>query len=248
MKFIIAALTFFTILVSTQALFHGRAEAQTFYGSIVGTVTDPSGATVSGAKVTVINIGTGERRDAETDAQGNYQVVDLVPANYRLEVEKSGFKHFTREPVTVRVQGAVRIDVPMQVGATTETVEVSAQTPLLQTESGSVSDVVEGQLVQQIPLNGRNTMNLIAITPGVVAGAPQGNSSLNRGTHTDNSIWGDYQIGGGLTGANAMYLDGASVNILNSNAIALIPTQDAVQEFRIMSNSINAEFGRFGAV
>ena len=220
--------------------------AQSFYGSIVGKVTDPSGAVITGAHVMATSLGTAEKREAETDAAGTYRFVSLVPADYRLEVELGGFKRFVREPITVRVEGETRIDVVMTVGAATETVEVSTETPLLQTESGEVSDVVEGKQVQEMPLNGRNTMNLIALTPGVVAGAPSGASALNMGTHTSNGVWADYSIAGGFTGGNAMYLDGASVNLLGGNSIAFIPTQDAVQEFRIVSSGASPEFGRFG--
>jgi hypothetical protein len=97
-----------------------------------------------------------------------------------------------------------------------------------------------------MPLNGRNTMNLVALTPGVVAAAPSGASALNMGTHTSNGVWADYSIGGGFAGAQAMYLDGGTVNMLGGNGIAFIPTQDATQEFRIMSSGVSPEYGRFG--
>lgn len=220
--------------------------AQTFYGSIVGTVTDTSGAIVTGASLTLTNIGTNDRITATTDPAGDYRFINLVPANYRLDVEMSGFKHTTRQPITVAVENAVRIDVAMEVGASTETVEVTSQTPLLQTESGEVSDSVEGERVQQIPLNGRNTMNLLTLTPGVVAAAPSGASALNMGTHTGNAVWSDYSIAGGFAGAEALYIDGATLNQLGGNTIAFIPTQDAIQEFRIVSSGVSPEFGRFG--
>ena len=227
-------------------LFSRLALAQTVAGSIVGNVTDPSGARVAGAKVTATDLGTNEKHTAESDSTGLYRLLNLAPANYRLDVEKTGFKLFSVGSVEVRVQSEARIDVTMEVGAATETVRVTAETPLLQTESGSVSDVVEGQRVQEMPLNGRNTMNLVALTPGVVAGAPSGPSALNLGTHTANQTWSDYAIGGGLTGASAMYIDGATVNLLGGNPIAFIPTQDAVQEFRIVSSGASPEFGRYG--
>src|SRR6266852_6005047 len=107
---------------------------QTFYGSIVGTVSDVSGGGVPQANVTLTNLGTAERRAVQTDTSGNYQFVNLVPGNYKVEVEKTGFRRFAREPITVEVQSAVRIDVTMQVGEVSQTVEVNAQTPLLQTE------------------------------------------------------------------------------------------------------------------
>ena len=114
---------------------------QTFFGSIVGTLTDASGSSVPGAVVTLTNTGTSERRTAESDSLGNYQFVNLVPGRYKIEIEKTGFKRITRDDVVVEVQAAVRIDVAMQVGEVGQTVEVMAQTSLLQTESASLGQV-----------------------------------------------------------------------------------------------------------
>src|SRR5690349_15494101 len=106
--------------------------SQTFYGSIIGTVADPSGAPIPQATVTVTNIGTAERRTADTGENGSYQFVNLVPGQYKVEAEKTGMKRFVRDTVDVEVQSAVRIDVQMQVGDLSQTVEITAQTPLLQ--------------------------------------------------------------------------------------------------------------------
>ena len=107
------------------------APAQTFYGSIVGAIKDASGATLPEVNVTLTNLGTSERRSMQTDQTGAYQFVNLVPGRYRLEMEKSGFKRITREPILVEVQAAVRIDATMEIGEVTQTVEVVASTPLL---------------------------------------------------------------------------------------------------------------------
>jgi hypothetical protein len=229
------------------ALLSSPLEAQSFYGSIVGTVTDPSGAIIPSATVTVTNIGTNDKRTALTDAAGNYRFVNLAPANYRLEVEASGFKRLTRESIAVQVQSAVRSDARLEVGAVSETVEVSAAAPLLQTETATLGQLVEGQQVQQMPLNGRNIINLIALAPGVVPqGGAMGGISLNQGDHTNPAGFGNYQIGGGISGHNAMYVDGAPINVLYQNQVGLVVTQDAIQEFRVASNSVSSEFGRFG--
>lgn len=121
---------------------------------------------------------------------------------------------------------------------------VAAEAPLLQT---AVGDTVEGERVQQMPLNGRNTMNLLTLTPGVIAGAPDGASALNAGTHRKQARWSDCSIGGGLSGGNVMDVDGTTPNMLGGNSIALIPTQDAVQKFRVMSSGVSPEFGRFSS-
>ena len=205
-------------LVALCALLPIPLAAQSFYGTIVGTVTDASGAVVPGARVTVTNLGTNEKRSAETDTAGNYRFVNLVPANYKVEVEKANFKRLRREPITVQVESAVRIDAALQVGAVTQIMEVSSVTPLLQTESSSLSQVVEGKQVQEMPLNGRNPMNLISLVPGVVPqGSSQGTPGMNQGSHTASGGWGNYQIGGGMAGQSAEYLDGAPVNVLGGN-------------------------------
>jgi hypothetical protein len=227
--------------------------AQTFYGSIVGTVADSSGGVIPGASASLTNLGTAENRVATTDSNGLYRFVNLVPGRYRLEVEVTGFKRLTREPIAVEVGVAVRIDAVMQVGNLSETVSVSSETPQLQTESSTLSHVIEGRHVQEMPLNGRNSMNLIALVPGVV---PQGSTSgstlgnqggTTSGAHTQNQGWANYQIGGGIAGHSATFLDGSPLNVVGmNNAIALVAVQDAVQEFSVSTNNVSAEFGRFG--
>ena len=124
--------------------------AQTFYGSVVGTISDATGAAVPDVTVVIINTGTSERRTMTTDESGSYQFVNLVPGQYRLELEKAGFKRFTRGPIQVEVQSAVRIDTSLEVGEVTQTVEVTAETPLLQTENASLGHVVEARRVLEI--------------------------------------------------------------------------------------------------
>lgn len=224
------------------------AWAQTSFGSIVGTVTDPTNATIPGAAVVVTNIGTSERRTAPADASGNFQFVNLIPGNYRLQVESPGFKRYNREPIRVEVEASVRIDAAMQVGDVGEVLTVSAETPLLQTQNATLGETVEGRVVQEMPLNGRNVLNLIALAPGVVpqgstSGAPLGNQA--GGTYTNNTGWGNYQIGGGMANQSAFYLDGVPLNTVNANSPGLVPVQDAIQEFRVDTNSVSPEFGRF---
>ncbi len=217
------------------------AWGQTFYGSIVGTVSDPSSSAMPEANVTLINLGTADRRASQTDASGNYQFVNLVPGQYRVEVERSGFRRFIREPITVEVQSAVRIDVAMQVGDVTQTVEVSEQTPLLQTENAALSQVVEQRKVLEMPLNGRNVFSLVALVPGVIPGGQSGTTPTGQNPFA----WANFQIGGGQANQSASYIDGAPNNASYVNLTALVPTQDAVQEFRVQTNSLGPEFGRF---
>jgi hypothetical protein len=228
-------------LVVCAVLLSFPALSQIFNGSIVGAITDPSGASIPGAAVTLTNSGTSERRSTVSNADGNYEFVNLVPGRYRVDVEKPGFKHLTRDDIEVQVQASVRVDAGMQVGDVGQTVEVSAQAPLLQSETSSLGTVVESRKVQEMPLNGRNVINLVTLVPGVVA---QGQSMQNP-TGQNIFSFGNYQIGGAIAGQNATFLDGAPLNVAQGSLIALIPTQDAMQEFRVQTNSLGPEFGRF---
>jgi len=221
------------------AIAAAAAVAQTFYGSVIGTVTDQTGSAVAGATVTLIDLAKAERRNAQTDDSGSYQFVNLVPGQYRVEIEKPGFRRFVRDPITVEVQSAVRIDVPMQVGDVTQTVEVQAQTPLIQTEDASLGRVVESRKVLEMPLNGRNIFGLVALVPGVVPGGQSGTTP----TGANPFAWGNYQIGGGQANQSASYLDGAPLNTVYGNLTSLVPTQDAIQEFRVQTNNLGPEFG-----
>ncbi len=216
------------------------AFAQTFYGSIVGTVNDSSGAAVAQAAVNLVNTGTADRRTGRTDGDGNYQFVNLPPGQYRVEVERQGFRRLVRENVTVEVQSVVRIDAALQVGDVNQVIEVNEQTPLLQTENASLGQVVEARKVLEMPLNGRNVFSLVALVPGVV---PGGQSSQTP-TGANPFAWANFQIGGGQANQSASYIDGAPNNSSYVNHTMLVPTQDAVQEFRVQTNNLGPEFGR----
>jgi hypothetical protein len=223
-----------------------RLEAQTFYGSISGTATDATGALVPDATVTVTNVGTNDAQTVHSDKEGKFSFVNLVPAVYKVDVAKAGFKRFVIDQLTVEVGGDSHVDARLQVGAATETVEVSTQVPLLQPDSSSLTSEISGDEVQQMPLNGRNVENLIALAPGVVpGGGTMGDTGLNQGTRTGQNGWNNYQIGGAIQGQSAQYIDGVPNNILGGNDIALIPTQDAIQEFSVISSDAPADFGRF---
>jgi hypothetical protein len=215
--------------------------SQSFYGTIVGTVSDSSRSAVPQASVTLVNSGTSERRAAQTDGEGAYRFVNLIPGAYRIEVEHSGFRRHAQDNVVVAVEATLRVDIALQVGEVTQILEVSSQAPLLQTETGSLSQVVAARAVQELPLNGRNVLNLVALSPGVV---PQGSS---EGSLTGKNVFagGNYQIGGGMANQSAAYFDGVPVNDSYGNIVALIPSQDVVSEFRVQTNANSAEFGRY---
>ena len=234
------------VLAVIAALPPSQLQAQTFYGSIVGTVSDSTGAVVPGATVTITNIWTSDSRSAQSNSSGDFQFVNLVPASYKVEIQAKNFKHFVRSGVTVAVGSTTRADAALQVGAASETMTVTTQAPLLQTDSGTLSDVIQGKTVDAMPLNGRNAMNLLALSADVVPGNyAQGSTTANHGGHTDWSYWDSYSIGGGASGQGAMYIDGAPVNVLGSSTVGYVPSQDSVQEFNVATNATSAEFGRF---
>jgi hypothetical protein len=149
------------VLILTSSLsLHG----QSTYGTVDGSVTDPSGAALPGAQVTLTNKGTQEKHTQVTGGEGSYQFVNVIPGEYRLDIEKSGFKHFARPNVTVQVQQDTHIDAALTVGQVSETVEVTSESPLLQAETSSLGTVVEERKANELPLNGRNIFNLITIS------------------------------------------------------------------------------------
>jgi hypothetical protein len=168
-------------VICVAVLFTGTARAQQTSGSIVGLVTDHSGAVVAGAAVTLTNVDTGDLRTATTNGAGDYEFVNLIPGNYKVDVQNAGFKHFTRTNVVVQVQGSTRVDAALELGNVSETVEVTSQAPLLETQQATVGQVVAGRAVTELPLNGRNVFNLLELSPGVV---PQG------GTQASNAVSG----------------------------------------------------------
>ena len=222
-------------------LSHGTLHAQQSSGSIVGTVTDNAGAVVPNATVTLVNVDTGDTRTATTSGSGEYQFINLVPGNYKVDVALTGFKRFTRLNVVVQVQGSTRVDAALQVGDVSQTVEVSSAPPLLETQQATVGQVVAGRAVTELPLNGRNVFNLLELSAGVV---PQGTTqAANAVAGMQGNTFPEYAISGGVPNTGATFIDGAPVNNGYINAISYVPSQDSIQEFRVEGNNIGPEFG-----
>jgi hypothetical protein len=223
------------------SVFSPSLYAQTTYGSIAGVVADSSGAAISGAEVTLTNTGTAEKRVQQTGPDGLYSFVNLLPGQYRIDVEKPGFKRVARPDVVVEVGQAVRIDLTMQVGDVTQTVEVTGETPQLQAETSSLGQVVEERVANELPLNGRNVFNLISLAPSVV---PQG-SATGTPVGVNPFGWGNYQVNGSFGNESAEYLDGQPLNIGYINLPVIIPTQDSIQEFKVQTSNLGADWGKF---
>ena len=223
-------------------LISAPAATQSFYGSLITVTQDTQGAVIPGATVVLTNTATNERREGVTAEDGTYRFVNLVPGTYRLEIELSGFQRYVRDQIVVNVQSTPRIEAVLQLGTLEETVSVTGEAPLLQTENASVGTVVGSRAVQELPLNGRNVLNLIAVAPTVV---PQGSSD---GSLTGKNVFaaGNYQIGGGVANQSAALYDGVPLqDMAYGNIVALTPSPEAVEEFRVQTNNSSAEFGRF---
>jgi hypothetical protein len=215
--------------------------SQSTYGSISGSVTDASGAAITDANVTLTNLGTSEKRTQSSGADGLFTFVNLFPGQYRIDVEKQGFKHYVRNPVTVDVQQNTHIDAALQVGEVSQVVEVTSETPLLQAETSSLGTVVDQREANELPLNGRNIFNLTTITPSVI---PQGSTEGNV-VGKNPFDFANYQIGGAFANEGAEYLDGQPLNIGYINLPFLVPTQDSISEFKVQDNNLGPEWGKF---
>lgn len=231
-----------TLLVSLGMIIFASASlyGQSTYGSVAGSVKDPSGASVTDANVTLTNLGTSEKRTQSSGADGLFTFVNLFAGQYRIDVEKQGFKHFVRN-VTVEVQQDTHVDVALQVGEVSQVVEVTSETPLLQAETSSLGQVVEERKADELPLNGRNIFNLITVSPAAVAQGGSGGSPVGQNPFS----WGNYQVGGSFANQGAEYLDGQPLNIGYINLPIIIPTQDSVGEFKVQYSNLGAEWGKF---
>jgi hypothetical protein len=233
-----AAVLSLVILLSMSC---AHVYAQSTYGSISGTITDSSGAAVPGAEVTLTNLSTSEKRVQISGDDGHFTFVNLYQGQYRIGIEKAGFKRSTRPNVVVQVQQDTRVDTTLAVGQVSETIEVTAETPLLQTESASLGQVVEQRKADELPLNGRNIFNLITVSPAAVAQGGSGGSPVGQNPFS----WGNYQVGGSFANQGAQYLDGQPLNIGYINLPIIIPTQDSIGEFKVQYNNLGAEWGKF---
>ena len=214
--------------------------AQSTYGALSGTVVDPSGAAVVGASATLTNVGTSEKQTQMTGETGLYAFVNLNPGQYRLSIEKTGFKRVNRENIVIQVQQTTRLDVALTVGQVNETVNVTSEVPLLQAETSSLGQVVEERNADELPLNGRNVFSLVEVAPSVVMQGQAGATATGQNPFS----WGNFQIGGAFANQSAEYLDGQPLNIGYINLPILIPTQDSVGEFKVQTNNIGPEWGK----
>ena len=218
-----------------------NVSAQTTTGSIVGTVTDTSGATVGNAVVTVTNTDTGITNKTSTSASGEYVVTPLPVGHYSVAIEAPGFKKSVNAGITLNVQDRIGVNVVLEVGQINETVEVVGAAPQLQTDTSYLGQVVDSQKIVDLPLNGRFFTRLAVLTAGTAPTAP-GARDERTGGFSANGVR-PYQ--------NNYLLDGIDNNSLsedltNEASFVVGPSPDAIAEFKVQTNSMSAEFGRSG--
>jgi carboxypeptidase family protein/TonB-dependent receptor-like protein len=210
-------------------------------GKLEGVVTDSSKAIVPGATVTITNADTGSSRETKTNAQGHFAFNALPPSRYDLSVTMDGFKSLHREGITVTIGSELALDLALEVGTVTEQVTVTGEAPLVETQSGTISGVVEEKMIREIPLNGRSFTDLIQLQPGVVL-TRAGGQSTTAGTGQKMSL------GGARPFQMSFYLDGADMmgkdNTNPAGASGLLLGVDSIQEFRVTTSAFSAEFGR----
>jgi hypothetical protein len=217
--------------------------AQTVTGAVRGTITDPSGAIVSGATVTATNVASGVAAATKTNDTGEYSIRFLQIGRYKLTVAAPGFETANYGPFALEIDQMAKIDIPLHIGATTATVDVSGQMqPILNTESATLGETFTENTINSIPLNGRDFTQLTVYTPGSVA---PGFSSFGGGDSTERDIDGGTQVAvnGNRQQSNNYLLDGQEINENINNTLGYNPSPDSLGEIRVISSNANAEFG-----
>jgi Carboxypeptidase regulatory-like domain/TonB dependent receptor-like, beta-barrel len=219
------------------------AMAQSSTATLNGTVSDENGAVVAGATVTLTNTATGQSRTAASNSAGFYTFPQVKPDRYKLKVERQGFAPMVREEVLLQVGDTVVLDLTLKVGGVGETVTVMGNAaPLLETGSSSLGEVVNSRTIESLPLNGRNTMQLVALTPGVSTQRAYRTSAFGSGAIASNA----FSANGGRNVVNEIMVDGSPQIVMGYNQPAWVPNPDATQEFKVQTNGLSAEYGRTG--
>jgi hypothetical protein len=215
----------------------GVLNAQFGTGTILGNITDPTGAFVPGVKVTLKNLATNETREFDTDEQGFYRLAALPTGNYTITAGKPSFRTATVSNVVVAVNTELRVDITMQLGSVSETVEVADTTPQLVTNTASLGTVIDNKTMLELPLNARNFFDLVALTPGAVK--TFGTSSVMD----ERSI----EVGGVRNTSTGTNLDGVDFTVVNQNNPGIALSLDAISEFKVQANFMDASYGHGAA-
>ena len=223
------------VVLAAHLLFSVPAGAQDTTAKILGQVTDASGALLPGASVTVTNTGTKVETAAQSDSKGGFQFVQLPIGTYTVRAVKEGFSSVVSPVYTLQINQSQRVDFKLPIAGSTQTVDVSIQSAAVDTVSSTVGGSVTERPLVDLPLNGRNILDLARLQPGVTDGANPGNTGA-----------GGVSIAGGRTDSVTYLLDGGNNSSLLDNGVVFNPNPDAVEEFRILENNYSAEYGRNG--
>jgi Carboxypeptidase regulatory-like domain len=231
--------------VLTLALLPLRAQQTS--ATLLGTVTDESGAAAPGAVVRVSNLATNIKREATTDQAGNYSIPYLPAGAYQVNLSHQGFQAQQIDSVTLQVEQAARLDFTLKVGNVTETVNVAAQGAVLQTENASVGTVIDAGKIVDLPLNGRNFIQLAQLIPGVQAGTP-GSITVRRGRGSVGQTDAAYgstaaSANGSRDTANRFFLDGIEVMDYDAMTYSFSPSVDSLAEFKVQTSTYSGEYG-----
>src|SRR5215470_3440900 len=216
------------------------AYAQEVTATIVGTVTDPSGAPIKNATVTATDSQRGTVFTGQTNDAGSYNLPRLPVGNFAVKVEATGFDTALRPPFDLVLNQTARVDVQMKVGSVSQTVEVTGTAPVLQTETTQVSTIIDSKTNDELPLATRNYVELTLLAPGSVSPDP---ANFNNGDNTASGA--RPYINGNREQANNFILDGMDNNQVSDNLLGYTPAPDAIQEFNLITNNASAEFGNF---
>lgn len=235
----------FPVLLAVVVLCGGRDLFAQATGTISGVATDPGGQVVPGVKLEVTSIATSDTRTATTGGDGTYQLPLVNPGNYKVKAVAPGFKTTNFEKVEVVVNGTTRLDVHLSVGGVVEEVTVSDVTPLVETGNATLGNVVNHEAIVDLPLNGRSFAQLGTLIPGVIASpAALGGSNGNATPGGFGNSTGSFSVNGMRNQSNSFLLDGAPNNDSFNSGFVMRPPPDAIEEFKIMTHSYDAQYGR----
>lgn len=233
-----------TTLILSVVFVSIPALGQNATGRVIGTITDTQGAAIVGARVTVTNTGTNVVSNSVTNNTGYYQVLELPVGNYTVSVEHEGFARIVTEAAALDINQSLRIDVHLKPGSVVETIKVEAETAQVETVNATLGATVTGAPIQDLPLNGRNTLDLALTQPGVV---PIADDIGTYGTSNGGSNgFAGISVAGGRGDSVTYLLDGGLNNRTTSNQVVFNPNPEAVDEFRLLENNYTAEYGRNG--
>ncbi|HYT75330.1 MAG TPA: carboxypeptidase regulatory-like domain-containing protein, partial [Vicinamibacterales bacterium] len=231
-----------SIWVVIAACLTGPVFGQAVSGTMLGTVTDVTGAVRAGAKVTVVNEGTGLTRTVSTDGNGEYTFPSLPTGRYTVMAEVTGFKTLAISNIALGVDQRARVDLKLETGSITETMTVEGKAPLLQTSSSELGTTITDQQIEALPLNGRNFVNLTRTVPGVLRGIPGANID-----GAGSLAWrasASFSANGQRPRDNNFMLDGVDNNETWLQTVVIFPSVDALDEFKLQTSTYSAEFGR----